>query len=94
MTLSRESAETLGLQAVAWLAANDELLPVFLGATGASESDFRDGLEDPAFQASVLDFLLMDDRWVLEFCQALELDPATPLQARFLLPGGEAVHWT
>ena len=46
MSVSRESAETIGLQAVAWLAAHDELLPVFLGSTGASEADFRDGLED------------------------------------------------
>ncbi|MGP6087554.1 DUF3572 domain-containing protein [Antarctobacter jejuensis] len=94
MTLSRETAETVGLQSVAWIAANDELLPVFLGATGASEADFREGLEDPAFQGSVLDFLLMDDRWVMEFCEAQGLDPTMPLQARAMLPGGEAIHWT
>lgn len=94
MTLTRETAETVGLQAVAWLAANDELLPVFLGATGASEADFRAGLEDPAFQGSVLDFLLMDDSWVMDFCRAQDLDPVLPIQARAALPGGETVHWT
>lgn len=94
MTLSREVAETVGLQAVAWLAANDELLPVFLGATGASEADFREGLEDPAFQGAVLDFLLMDDAWVTAFCTEQDLPPQRPLQARALLPGGDSVHWT
>ena len=74
MVLSRDSAELIGLQAVAWLASNDELRPVFLGATGASESDFRAGLEDPEFQGAVLDFILMDDAWVAGFCEGLGLD--------------------
>lgn len=94
MQLSRNAAETLGLQAVAWLAGNDTLLPVFLGATGASEADFREGFQDPAFQGSVLDFLLMDDAWVMEFCSDLGLKPEEPMGARMALPGGETVHWT
>ncbi|MDJ0821907.1 MAG: DUF3572 domain-containing protein [Paracoccaceae bacterium] len=94
MTMSRETAETIGLQAVAWLAAHDELLPVFLGSTGASEADFREGLQDPDFQGSVLDFILMDDAWVQQFCAAQELAPDMPMRARASLPGGEAVHWT
>lgn len=94
MTLTRDRAETVGLQAVAWLAANDELLPVFMGATGASEADFRTGLGDPAFQGAVLDFLLMEDAWVQAFCAAHDLRPDTALRARAALPGGEQVHWT
>lgn len=94
MTLTRDLAETVGLQAVAWLAANDELLPVFMGATGASEADFRAGLGDPGFQGSVLDFLLMEDAWVRDFCAAHGLSPDTALRARAALPGGEQVHWT
>jgi hypothetical protein len=94
MNLTREVAETVGLQAVAWLAGNDDLLPVFLGATGASEADFREGLEDPVFQGSVLDFLLMDDAWITAFCHAQDLGPDMPIQARAALPGGESFHWT
>lgn len=94
MDLSREAAETVGLQAVAWLAGNDELLPVFLGATGASQEDFREGLQDPVFQGSVLDFLLMDDAWVMAFCEAEGLRSQDPMAARMALPGGETVHWT
>lgn len=93
MQVSRESAEMIGLQAVAWLAAQDELLPVFLGSTGASEADFRVGLEDPDFQGSVLDFLLMDDAWITQFCDSAGLDYGAPLGARQQLGGGD-VHWT
>lgn len=94
MTLSRDTAETIGLQAVAWLAANEDLLPVFLGATGASESDFRVGLEDPEFQGAVLDFILMDDAWVQAFCEIQQLAPDQPMMARQALAGGGEVHWT
>ena len=93
MNLSQDTAEMIGLQAVAWLAANDELLPVFLGATGASEDSFRSGLEDPDFQGSVLDFILMDDAWVQGFCTACGLAPDHPMMARHMLSGGP-VHWT
>ncbi|MBN9888327.1 DUF3572 domain-containing protein [Salipiger abyssi] len=94
MMLSRESAELIGLRAVAWLAANEELLPVFLGATGASVEEFRAGLEDPGFQGAVLDFILMDDAWVSAFCEAEGLDYERPRAARAMLPGGGEVHWT
>ncbi len=94
MAFARDTAEMIGLQAVAWLAANDELLPVFMGATGASEAEFRIGLEDPDFQGSVLDFLMMDDAWIVAFCDAAGLAYDVPMQVRAALPGGGQVHWT
>lgn len=94
MALTRNSAETIGLRAVGWLAASEELLPVFLGSTGASEGDFRAGLADPAFQGAVLDFILMDDDWVRAFCDACALEYNQPYEARLTLPGGEEVSWT
>ena len=52
MSLSPEAAETLALQALAWLVSNDELLPVFLGATGAillaTGLDSRDREPEPS----------------------------------------------
>lgn len=94
MQISQERAETIGVHAVAWLAGNDDLLPVFQGATGAGEAEFRAGLGDPEFQASVLDFLLMDDAWIVAFCDDAGLAYDLPMQARARLPGGGQVHWT
>ncbi|SNR64642.1 DUF3572 domain-containing protein [Puniceibacterium sediminis] len=94
MAIGRERAEVIGLQAVAWLAANEELLPIFQGSTGASEDDFRRGLSDPVFQGSVLDFLLMDDAWIMAFCDTQSLGYELLMQVRAMLPGGEQVHWT
>lgn len=92
--MRQETAEMTGIRALGWLAGNDELLPVFLGATGASADDLRAQAEDPAFLGAVLDFLMMDDAWVMAFCTAEGLDFQVPMQARAALPGGEQVHWT
>lgn len=86
----QDSAETLALQALSWLAGNEDLMPVFLGATGASVADLAQRAGEGAFLASVLDFLLMDDAWVIAFCDEVGIRYEAPLQARAWLPGGEA----
>ncbi|MBN2905807.1 MAG: DUF3572 domain-containing protein [Rhodobacteraceae bacterium] len=90
----RESADVVAIRALGWLVGNDELLPVFLGATGASEADLRSRADDPVFLASVLDFLLMDDAWVIAFCTGANLPGEALMQARAGLPGGADPHWT
>ena len=92
--IGQEYAETVALQALAWLVGNDALLPVFLGATGASVADLQPRAADPCFLASVLDFLLMDDAWVMAFCAESGLPNEAPMRARAALPGGAQVHWT
>jgi hypothetical protein len=94
MARQQDSAETLAIQALGWLAGNDDLLPVFLGATGASVGDLARAAGDPAFLASVLDFLMTDDAWVIAFCDATGHRHTDPMQARAWLPGGQATHWT
>lgn len=94
MTMTRDFAETVGLQALAWLAGNEELLPVFLGSSGASEADVRNGASDPAFLGALLDFLMMDDAWVMSFCDSVSMPYVRIMQARQSLPGGEQVNWT
>ncbi len=94
MSMTQQTAEVVGLKALSWLAGHEDLLPVFLGATGASEGDFRQRIDDKVFLGSVLDFILMDDAWVQEFCEAAELPNETPFMARMALPGGAEVNWT
>jgi hypothetical protein len=94
MTMQQETAETIALQALGWLATQDELLPVFLGATGASEQDLRVRATEPEFLGAVLDFLMMDDAWVVRFCDAQGMKYETPMMARAALPGGAQMSWT
>ena len=89
-----ENSEVIALQALTWLVGQDELCPVFLGATGTSEADLRERVTDMDFLGSVLDFLLQDDNWLIEFCDHHALAYDCVMRARALLPGGDQVHWT
>lgn len=94
MSLTRNAAETVALGALEWLVGNEELLPVFLGSTGAAQEDLRGAVNDPHFLGSVLDFILMDDAWVIACCDAQGIPYARLGEARMGLPGGETRHWT
>jgi hypothetical protein len=94
MPSREETAELLALQALGWLEGNDALLAQFLSSSGASLSDLSGAAQDPAFLASVLDFLLNDDAWVIGFCDATGHNYTEPMVARAFLPGGQATHWT
>lgn len=92
--MTPERAETIAISALVWLSGKDDLLPVFLGSSGANADDLKGQAENPAFLASVLEFITMDDAWVIEFCDECKLKYEDPLHARYALPGAEAVHWT
>ncbi len=92
--MQRDRAETIGLQALAHVAGQDELMAAFLAATGADLAEIRGKAADPLFLGAVLDFLLQDDRWVIGFAEAAGLHPADPGLARAALPGGQQPHWT
>lgn len=94
MSSTQESAEVLALQVLGWLAGNDALLPIFQGSTGVSEADIRAGAGDAAFLGSVLDFVMMDDAWVVQCCDAVGLPYDSLMRARQALPGGGEVNWT
>ncbi|MFC0279139.1 DUF3572 domain-containing protein [Falsigemmobacter intermedius] len=92
--MKRDLAETLALQALGWIASEDELFGVFLNATGASQSDLREQAGNAHFLGAVLDFILQEDDRVLRFAEAAGVAPTAPGQARQVLPGGETPHWT
>lgn len=92
--MQQDSAQVLALQALAWLVADDEMLPAFLNATGASVGDLRARATDVDFQGAILDFLMMDDQWVIAFCDQHALPYTAPQAARAALPGGASIHWT
>ena len=89
-----EVAQTLAIQALGWIAAEDEIFPVFLTATGAGIAELRNRAADPEFLAAVLDFLLQDDRWVVAFCDAEGHPYTAPQAARAAQPGGAVTNWT
>ncbi|MDJ1007926.1 MAG: DUF3572 domain-containing protein [Paracoccaceae bacterium] len=89
-----DEAETLAIEALGWLAGEEDLLQVFLGSAGLSSFELRARADDPELLAAVLDFVLMDDGWVQAFAAATDRAPEAALRARAALPGGDLPHWT
>ena len=94
MTIAADRAETIALQALAHIAGSEDLRGVFLGSSGLAPEDLRARATDPELLGAVLDFLLMDDAWVIDFCDANGLRYEEPAAARMALPGGAQTHWT
>ncbi|ATX67360.1 DUF3572 domain-containing protein [Roseinatronobacter bogoriensis] len=92
-------AEEISLAALGWLCAQDELLPVFLAASGANAQDLRaelltDSGPDRNLLVAVLDFILMRDDTVIACCDAQGLAFDQLAHAHALLSGTAQMHWT
>jgi hypothetical protein len=92
--MQQDFAETRALEVLGWLIGQEDLLPVFMGATGVAEDDIRARAGEAEFLASVLDFLLMDDRWVIDCAGSLGWSPQDVVTIRAALPGGQLPNWT
>lgn len=92
--MNETSAQTIALNVLAWLAGNDELFEVFMGSSGMSAEELGARAGETEVLAAVLDFLTMDDQWVLDWARDLGQPPTAPMEARMALPGGAQVNWT
>ena len=92
--MQQESAYVLGLQALAWLAADPDRLQGFMASSGADPATLAASASDPEFLGAVLDHLMQDDQTVMAFCNDHGLAYTAPQAARTALPGGEAWNWT
>jgi hypothetical protein len=84
--LSVEDAQAVALKAVAFIAADDELLSRFVALTGCGLDGIRRRISDAGFLGGVLDFILADEPTLLTFVAAADLVPEMPALARAKLP--------
>lgn len=82
-----ETAETIALQALAFLLKDEKLLENFLANSGLTPQDLKTRFREPELLGAVLDALLTDDEVLLEFCNHATLSPETVIKARRALPG-------
>jgi len=83
----REAAETLALQAAAFIFADESLMNGFVGLTGADPRDVKENLADPGYLAGVLEYLLSREEELVQFCEAQDINPEAPKRAWVLLSG-------
>jgi len=86
-TMTRERAETIGLDGLAFLAAMPEGFERFLRFSGLEIPVLRERASDPDYLRAVLDFLLTEDALVTDFCKGHGLDPRDLHIAQRILDG-------
>lgn len=85
--LSDGDSEIVALRAMAYIAADENLMKRFINLTGLGDAEeLRVRLTDRAFLGSILDFVLGDERTTVAFAQTMDLAPEVPMIARARLP--------
>lgn len=79
---SRQTAEMLAVQALAFIAEDDSRLSGFIASTGIAVQSIRDAARDPNFLAGVLEHILADENLLLAFADGAGIDPAEVARAR------------
>ncbi len=72
---TKERAETIALDGLAFLAGRPEDLERFLRNSGIDVDELRLRAADPDMLRAVTEFLLSDDTLITGFCQEGSLDP-------------------
>ena len=86
---SRAAAEAMAVEALAFIASDDKLLPRFLAITGIEAADIRRAAASPGFMAGVLQFITAHEPTLLQFAEATGHDPASVTKALSALPFGD-----
>ena len=89
---TQQSAETLALQAIAFLAGDDDRLQRFIATCGLSPQDLTQAVGDSAALGGILDYILGDESLVIEFADHAGVPPEAPAAARRALPGGDSCY--
>jgi hypothetical protein len=80
--VSRESAESLAVQALAFLAGDPDRLGRFLAVTGIAPEAIRSAAAEPGFLMGVLDHVLADERLLIAFADEAGIAPEEVGRAR------------
>src|ERR1700760_4095715 len=82
-----ESAQSLAISALAFIAADPDRLNRFLNLTGLGPDNLRTAAADPAFLGSVLDYLVADEQLLATFAGDAGLKPEAVARAHAALCG-------
>ncbi|WP_308909542.1 DUF3572 domain-containing protein [Pseudokordiimonas caeni] len=93
MSIQSIEAETMALQAVAHIVAEDALRDRFFTITGLDPDTLRAGLAEADMQASVLGFLIDFEPDLVDFALAVNRKPEEVVAAWRTLGGGKGVEW-
>jgi hypothetical protein len=87
--MTPDAAEILALQALGFVAADDDALNGLQANTGIDQQTLRTRATELEILAGVLDYLLSDEAQLLVFCESVGIDPRLPARARYVITGEE-----
>ncbi len=86
-----QTAETIALRALAWVACDERLGPRLLALTGMDAAELRNRASDPDTLAAVIAFLEDHEPDLIACAAALDMAPEAMVNARkTLAPGAPA----
>ncbi|WP_127523090.1 DUF3572 domain-containing protein [Mesorhizobium sp. Z1-4] len=85
---ARAAAEAIAVEALAFIASDEKLLPRFLAITGIEASEIRRAAATPGFLAGVLQFIAAHEPTLMQFAEASGHNPAAVTKAIGALPFG------
>ncbi len=80
-------AEVVALGVLRFLASDSKHFDRFISLSGLSPQDISALAAEPHFLASVMDYILSDERLLLEFAETDSLEPGEIVKLRYRLPG-------
>lgn len=84
-SISTENAEMIAIEALQYVAGDEEQLSRFVALSGLSPDQMRDQAGSTGFLVGILDYLLGDEPTLLAFAADRNLDPQTIAAARHVL---------
>jgi len=86
-TITRKAAESVAIQALAFIAGDGERIGPFLAATGIGPDAIRAAAAEPDFLAGVLDYVAGNEALLIAFATDADINPFDVAVARDILSG-------
>lgn len=86
-----DRAEIIAINGLSFIASDEKYLGGYLNLSGTNIEQLRENTANPSTMpqilASILDYLLQNEKYLVEFSKAYQIDPADIAKARQLFPG-------
>ena len=89
--MDQNRAEILAINGLSYVVADEKCLIGYLNLSGTSLEQLKNCMTNPESMpstlGSIMDFLLQNEPYLIEFCESQNIDPNDIAKARRLFPG-------
>lgn len=93
--MDNDRAEIIAINALSFVASDEKILAGYLNLSGIDLHQIKENLANPETMAGilsgVLDYLLQNEKYLIDFSEESQLDPKEINAARLCFPG--AIHF-